>query len=133
MGKRYLLDTNICISMFKNKHGVREKITQVGLDKCCISEITIAELFYGAAKSGNAKHYEDVAHVMQMFDVIPIYSSLKLYGTIKSDLERQGQRLDEFDLLIGATALTNRMVMVTSNTKHFQRIPNIEIEDWAEE
>lgn len=132
MAKRYLLDTNICISMFKNKHGIREKIAQVGFDKCCVSEITIAELFYGAAKSNNVKHYEDVAHVIRMFDVIPIYSSLKLYGTVKSELERQGLRLDEFDLLIGTTAISNRMVMVTSNTKHFQRIPNIELEDWSQ-
>lgn len=129
--KRYLLDTNICISILKNRYGIREKITQIGLDSCCISEITVAELFYGAAKSGLLKHYEDVANIIRMFDVIPMYSSLKTYGIIKSDLERIGQRLDDFDLLIGATAIHHKMIMVTSNTKHFERIPNIQTEDWA--
>jgi len=50
--KQYLLDTNICISMFKNKQGIREKILDVSLTNCFVSEITLAELFYGAAKSG---------------------------------------------------------------------------------
>ena len=49
---QYLLDTNICISMFKDKYGVRQRLLDVSLKNCFVSEITIAELFYGAAKSG---------------------------------------------------------------------------------
>jgi len=128
---KYILDTNVCISIFKNKYGIREKIIKIGHKNCFVSEITIAELFYGASKSGQQRHFEDVTNVLRLFGVVPIYSALKLYGCLKAKLEQQGQRIDDFDLLIGATAVQNEMVMVTSNTKHFDRIPNIKIEDWC--
>ena len=128
---KYLLDTNICISLIKNRYGLRRKIEHIGEFNCAVSEITIAELFYGAAKSGKSKHYDDVKNIIELFDVIPVYSSLKLFGVLKAKLEVQGQRLDNFDLMIGATSIYNGMVMVTSNTKHFERIPNIKLEDWC--
>lgn len=128
--KQYLLDTNICISMFKNKQGIREKILDVSLTNCFVSEITLAELFYGAAKSGREEHFKDVEMVIRMFKVLPVYPCLRLYGRMKAELEAKGMRIDEFDLLIGATAVFNKMVMVTSNVKHFERIPEIQIENW---
>lgn len=129
---KYLLDTDICISLIKNRYGVRNKVEHIGTDNCAVSEITIAELFYGAAKSGNIKHYDDVATIANLFKVIPVYPSLKLFGELKATLEATGKRLDNFDLMIGSTAIYNKMVMVTSNIKHFERIPNIKIEDWCE-
>lgn len=128
--KQYLLDTNICISMFKNKQGIREKILDVSLTNCFVSEITLAELFYGAAKSGREEHFKDVEMVIRMFKVLPVYPCLRLYGGMKAELEAKGMRIDEFDLLIGATAVFNKMVMVTLNVKHFERIPEIQIENW---
>lgn len=128
--KQYLLDTNICISMFKNKQGIREKILDVSLTNCFVSEITLAELFYGAAKSGREEYFKDVEMVIRMFKVLPVYPCLRLYGGMKAELEAKGMRIDEFDLLIGATAVFNKMVMVTSNVKHFERIPEIQIENW---
>lgn len=129
---KYLLDTNICISLIKNRYGLREKIERIGEYNCAVSEITIAELFYGAAKSGKIKHYHDVTNIIELFDVVPIYSSLKLFGQLKATLEKQGQRLDNFDLMIGATAIHHKMITVSSNKKHFERIPGIILEDWCE-
>lgn len=117
--------------MLKNKYGIREKILEMGQNNCFVSEITIAELFYGASKGGQQRHFEDVANIIRLFGIVPIYHALELYGHIKATLEQQGQRIDDFDLLIGATALQNKMIMVTSNLKHFARIPNITIEDWC--
>ena len=128
---QYLLDTNICISMFKDKYGVRQRLLEVSLKNCFVSEITIAELFYGAEKSGKAEHFKDVEQVMNLFGVIPIFPNLKLYGELKAELEAKGLRIDEFDLLIGATSVCNKMTMVTANTKHFERIPHIRLEDWT--
>lgn len=116
--------------MFKNKQGIREKILDVSLTNCFVSEITLAELFYGAAKSGREEHFKDVGMVIRMFKVLPVYPCLRLYGGMKAELEAKGMRIDEFDLLIGATAVFNKMVMVTSNVKHFERIPEIQIENW---
>lgn len=131
--RHYLLDTNICISILKDKYGIREKVLDVSPKNCFISEITIAELFYGAAKSQRAEHFKDIDHIINMFKVLPVYPSLRLYGKLKAELEQKGQRIDEFDLLIGATSITNNMTMVTSNTKHFERITGIHLENWMEQ
>jgi tRNA(fMet)-specific endonuclease VapC len=129
---KYILDTDTCIELFKHNHKVLEKINEVGQENCFITEITIAELFYGAAKSNNPKQFQDIGFILQSFELLPIFPSLRVYGTIKALLENQGNRIDEFDLLIGACAVYNNCVTVTSNIKHFSHIPNLQIEDWAE-
>lgn len=128
--KDYLLDTNVCIAILKNNHAVFRKVLAAGQKHCHISEITIAELYYGAAKSGKKHQFDDIAKIKSLFEIIPMYSSLKTYGDIKATLEQKGKRLDDFDLLIGATALQNKMCVVTGNIKHLSRIPNIEVVNW---
>lgn len=128
--KKYLLDTNVLISMFKNKGRVRQHIMDAGIQNCFISEISIAELFYGAAKGGKRQNMDDVTNVLQQFDVLPIFPNLKSYGQIKASLECKGLRIDDFDILIGATTLQNKLVMVTANIGHLNRIPNLKIENW---
>lgn len=130
MKTKYLLDTNVLISMFRNKGDVQSRIIQAGFNNCYVSEISIAELFYGAAKSGKQKNFEDIKNVLRQFEIIPIYPCLEKYGTIKADLEQKGLRIDEFDLLIGATALQNHLTLVTANIKHLARISKINIENW---
>lgn len=127
---KYLLDTTVCIALIRHNPQVVETILNIGEENCYVSEITIAELYYGASKSGRASHFRDVMLIKDVFEVVPLFPCLRTYGEIKAALERQGNRIDEFDLLIGATALTNTMTLVTHNTKHLGRIPNIVIEDW---
>lgn len=130
---RYLLDTNVLIAMFRGNRDVRGNILKAGFENCFVSEISIAELFYGAAKGGRRKNFEDISHVLTQFGVLPIYSSLERYGYIKAGLERKGQRIDDFDLLIGATALQYSLVVVTANAKHLSRIPDLKIMNWETE
>ena len=110
MGK-YLLDTDICISILKRQFGVQEKVKKVGSKNCCVSEITIAELFYGASKSENPKHFKDVSDIMNLFEIIPIFQSLKIYGSNRAYLEKIGKPMDNMDLLIGSTAIQNNYIM----------------------
>ncbi len=128
---KYLLDTCVCISMFRNEGKVRETLQKVGIENCYISEITVAELYFGLAKSTDKKRkLEDIKEVQHLFRVIPAYSSFKEYGEIRHSLEHTGLRVDQFDLLIGATALHHKMTLVTSNVKHFERIEGLTIENW---
>ena len=127
---QYLLDTCVCIAVLQGNRQILQKIASVGIENCNVSEMTIAELFYGASKSGREKHFQDVSDIMSYFRVVPVFSSLRTYGDVKVALESRGNRIDEMDLLIGSTALHNRMTMVTHNTKHLSRIPGIEIQDW---
>ena len=128
---KYLLDTCVCISMFRNEGRVRETLQRIGSKNCFISEITVAELYFGLAKASDKdRKLNDIREVQRLFRVIPAYSSFKKYGEIRYDLEHKGQRVDQFDLLIGATALHHKMILVTSNLKHFERINGLTIENW---
>lgn len=127
---KYLLDTNVLIAMFRGNQSVRNSIIRVGFDNCAVSEVSIAELFYGAAKSGRQSHFDDVKNVMRQFEIVPVFLSLERYGELKADLERKGMRIDEFDLLIAATAIFNQQTLVTANTKHFSRLPGLDIVNW---
>lgn len=127
---RYLLDTSVCIAIIRGNHFVQSKVFEVGRSNCYVSEMTIAELYYGASKSGREEQFEDVKNILRCFEVVPVYSSLRTYGMVRAMLECKGQRIDEMDLLIGSSALYNQMIIVSHNIKHLRRIPQIQIEDW---
>ena len=129
--KQYLLDTCTCIDVLQVNERVLEKLVTVKMKNCKISEMTIAELYYGASKSGREQHFKDVDDIKSYFKVIPVSSSLRTYGEVRAILEKQGSRLDDMDLLIGSTALHNGMTLVTHNMRHLTRIPGLEVQDWG--
>lgn len=130
---KYLLDTNICIFFFKGRYEIDKKIESAGLENCFISEITLAELKFGSENSGNpAKHRKIVNEFQRNFQILPIFNCLDIYAKEKTRLRKQGTPIDEFDLLIGATAIENDLVLVTNNTKHFVRLDSIKLEDWSD-
>ena len=107
-------------------------IEKAGKDNCFISEVTLAELFYGAEKSASpAKHFLQIEAFLREIRVIPITNSLRTYAAEKTNLEQSGMPLDDFDLLIAATAEANGLVLVTNNTKHFSRISTLQLVDWT--
>ena len=128
--EKYLLDTCICIELIKCNPTVIEHIRRVGEDACVISSLTIGELYFGAYKSGRTKHFEDVQTIESLFDQYSITSCMKEYGEVRWQLERDGKMIDNMDLLIGATALHNDLILVTDNVRHFERIPGLMIENW---
>lgn len=131
-GRKYLLDTNICIFLLKNQFDIAEKIGKAGAKNCFISDITLAELYYGASKSGQKeKKMQGVKDVEELLPVLSIHQVLETFADIKTTLNSQGMLIDDFDLLIGATAVTYGLIMVTDNVKHFSRIPGIKIENWV--
>ncbi len=127
---QYLLDTNICIALIKGHLGIRAKILAIGLENCFVPDISIAELYYGAAKSERPEHFEDVDFIVQHFEILSIDPALEAYGRLKYQLEKQGQPIDDFDLLIAAIAKQSSLILVTHNTRHFSHIPELMIEDW---
>lgn len=133
MARGYLLDTNICIYLFKGKYNIRKKLTEVGLKHCFISEITLAELIYGAQCSSNVKkHTKEIEDLLSILQVLPIRPILTDYGRVKKELRLAGMMIENFDLLISVTALANNLVMVTENVKHVGHIPGLKIENWVE-
>ena len=130
--KKYLLDTNICIYFIKGQYELNKIIAEVGEQNCFISEMTVAELKYGVENSKTVEAMRKIVEVfIPKFFVIPIYNSLDIYAKEKAKLRKQGMMIDDFDILIGATAVANNMVMVTNNVAHLSRLDNIVIEDWT--
>ena len=130
---KYLLDTNICIYFLKGKFELVETFDKIGFENLYISEITIAELKFGAAKSDRPKNNKIVVdNLANRFKQIPIFSSLDIFAVEKARLRKEGNIVDDFDLLIGSTAIYNKMTLVTNNKKHFIRLKNIQIENWTE-
>ncbi len=130
MVRQYLLDTNAVIDMFKGNQRVQERIFQAEFHNCCISEITLAELYVGAFKGGRPKQLQEIGFVCKRFRILPITSALERYARLRVQLERKGEPIDDFDLLIAATALTEDLTLVTHNLKHFERIEKLRTEDW---
>ena len=129
---KYLLDTNTCIFFLRGKLNLDEIIKEKGLENCFISEITVAELRFGAENSENpGKSNKAVDSFISGISIIPIFGSIKRYAKEKVRLRKLGTPInDEFDLLIGVTAVENKLTLVTDNSKHFDSIAGIKLENW---
>lgn len=128
----FLIDTNICIYFLKGMFELVEKFDEIGIDNLYISEITVAELKFGAAKSVHPiKNKIVIEELISKFNQIPIYKSLDIFAEEKARLQKKGNIVDDFDLLIGATAVANNMILVTNNEKHFKRLKGIQLENWT--
>jgi tRNA(fMet)-specific endonuclease VapC len=130
--KKYLLDTNICIYYIRGKFGLKEKFRTIKKENRFISEITLAELKFGVHNSESPKKNQaGLDDFLTGVQIIPIFNALDLYAAEKARLRKRGEPIDDFDLLIGVSAIANGMVLVTNNESHFSRIKNIEIENWT--
>jgi tRNA(fMet)-specific endonuclease VapC len=129
---KFLLDSNICIHFLRGKYNIIEKLNEVGLDNCAISEITLAELVFGAEKSDNPKkNHKLIEKFIGQLSILPIFDSIQIYGKEKARLQSEGKMISDFDLLIGCTSIENDLIMVTENIKEFDRIKGIRIENWV--
>jgi tRNA(fMet)-specific endonuclease VapC len=128
---KYLLDTCICIALLKKNQSVIQRIREVGTHNCKISDITLAELYFGTFKSGKEKHFNDVSEISKLFEKFPIQYTRK-YGEIRWELEKQGLSIGDMDMFIAATALEEDLILVTGNVKHFERVSELKIENWMD-
>jgi tRNA(fMet)-specific endonuclease VapC len=111
---------------------LRGKLNLEGRKHCYISEITLFELRFGAENSSNPqKHHEAVTNLVKELTIIPVMTCIDIYIKEKVRLRKTGKPInDEFDLLIGATAIIHNMILVTDNLKDFTNLENIKIENW---
>ena len=130
--KQYLIDTNICIYFINGKFDLKKKFEKADPDNFFISEITLAELKFGVENSEKKdKNQKALDNFLTGVKVVPIFHSLDLYSKEKARLRKAGTVIDDFDLLIGVTAVTQNLTMITNNMEHFKRIKGIHLEDWT--
>lgn len=126
-----ILDTDVCIELLRGNVGVIERRRRTP-DAVATTWITACELAYGAAKSRVPEANQ--ALVVAFLATLPIleldWTAAGHFGRLKADLERAGTLLADADLLIAAIALARGAGLVTGNRRHYERIPELSIEDW---
>jgi tRNA(fMet)-specific endonuclease VapC len=126
-----VLDTDTCVAILRGNVAVIERRAKTD-DDVVTTWITAAELYYGAAKSAAPEKNSEL--VTKFLGTLPVLgldaASAQIFGEAKALLERQGQRLADADLFIGAIAAAKNATVVTGNTRHYARIPGVTLEDW---
>lgn len=136
MKLRYLLDTNICIYIAKQKPlSVLHKFEHLHVGEVGMSLITYGELYYGVEKSQQAKKskllLDELLHLIPPLP-LPLEAG-KHYGEVRYQLEKQGKPIGNNDLWIAAHALAIDVILVTNNKKEFSRIRSLKIENWVDD
>ena len=135
--QKYILDTCTWIEFFHERHGVREHIAKMETQQIGASEVTLAELTYGAINSSDyERHIKEPQRLRQDIVIYDISDVFEEYGQIRCALKNIRKDLDkevgQFDMLIGATALHYGLTVVTDNIKHFSLMPGVKYENWVE-
>lgn len=129
---RYMLDTNLCIRVLRDRpRGLRERFNAEAA-ALCISTVTMAELLYGAEKSGRpVEGRRGVEGFTARLDVLSFDSEAAAhYADIRADLERRGQVLGPYDMMIAGHARSRGLVVITGNLDEFTRVAALRAEDW---
>ena len=131
---KYMLDTNI-IAYAKNNRpeSVLKRLMQYRPEDICISSITLAELEYGVFNSAKPRQNQLALMVfLASIIVVPFDSDAAIeYGIIRADLKKRGTPIGANDLLIAAHAKSLDLTLVTNNTREFERVEGLRLEDWT--
>ncbi len=128
----FALDTNTLIYFFKGQGRVAETFLQQSPQNIGIPAIVLYELQVGIGKSTSPeKRIEQLNALLSVVSILPFdQAEAKTAAQIRVSLEEKGQPIGAYDILIAATALANRSVLVTCNTNEFSRIENLSLVDW---
>ncbi|MEX1168059.1 MAG: type II toxin-antitoxin system VapC family toxin [Hydrogenophaga sp.] len=133
---KYLLDTNICIYAMKHHPNVLLRMQQAKREGLCVSAIVAAELAFGVARSATAYREKNQASLTRFLGAITVQpwptEAVWVYGPLRQSLRQAGTPVGELDLLIAAHAQANELIVVTNNTREFERIEGLKLENWIE-
>ncbi len=134
MEPRFLLDTNICIYVRRQKpEKVLRRFRALRQGEAALSVITFGELLYGAAKSvQRAEALERLEELAHLLPVLPLpEAAAEAYGIMRAELERKGEMIGNNDLWIAAHAKAAGLTLVTNNEREFRRVRGLKIQNWA--
>ena len=129
---QYILDTDISSYLIRGDHETVTKKFSELYDSCAISSITAAELQYGARKRNNKQLTQKVKAFCDLVEIIPWdEDAAKAYAKLRVELETSGTLIGNMDMLIAASALARKAVLVTDNTEHFSRVKDLKLGNWC--
>jgi len=130
---RFMLDTNLCI--YAIKHRPPEVIAALRAHESAglgLSSITVAELYFGAAKSGSARNLSALEQFLAPLELADFdRSAAAAYGPLRAALEAAGTPIGPLDTQIAAHALALGVTLVSNNTREFARVPGLRLENWV--
>lgn len=130
----YMLDTNMCSYIIRNKpQNIKEKLKDVEKEHTiALSTVVVSELMYGAKKKGSEKLFDLVLSFIENFQIMDFDKNSALaYATIRVELENSGNIIGSNDLFIAAHAKGSDAILVTNNTKEFEQVVGLRLENWV--
>jgi tRNA(fMet)-specific endonuclease VapC len=129
---RYMLDTNLCIRVLRDRPASIRQRFNVEADGLCISAIVLTELLHGAAKSDRPiLNRTKVEQFAARLDVLPLGPDASDHAAdIRAVLERKGQSIGGYDVLIAGHARSRGLIVVTGNLREFSRVDGLRSENW---
>ena len=131
--QRYLLDTNILIYTVKNRpRQVRERFEQ-NEGSMALSTVSLGELVFGAERSEKPQeNLRVIETLVARLELLPFDASAAFhFGQIRAELFNKGQPIGPFDTMIAAHARSCGLVLVSNNTKEFERVSGLRLENWV--
>ncbi len=130
---KYLLDTNAVIHILNGNDNVKQRFLQCKTDEVAICVITLAELLFGVEKSIKKEaNLEKLNSFIKFLKIIEFgKKEASTYAKIKANLQKNGQLIGELDMQICGTAMANDLIVITNNTKEFERVVGMRLEDWT--
>jgi tRNA(fMet)-specific endonuclease VapC len=126
----YLLDTNAISSLMRLRASIVERFRSISASNCAISVISVHELAYGAFRSPKPDAYLKRLDILQ-FPVIDFTrTDARHAGEIRARLSQKGTPIGPFDALIAAQAIARDLTLITHNTRAFERVTGLKLEDW---
>ena len=130
----YVFDTDVLSGLLRGRlpDGAQERFRGLDRGKRHTTSITVGELFYGALKSSATTRWlKAIEGLLPEFTCLDFDAeSARKYAEIRSSLERSGRRLDDPDLRIAAICAARDLILVSSNERHFARVPRLRHENW---
>lgn len=129
---RYMLDTNLCIRVLRDRpQGLQERFNAEA-DALCISTVALSELLHGAGKSARpVENRREVERFAARLEVLPFDADAAAHAAeIRVALERRGQTIGAYDLLIAGHARSRGLVVVAANLAEFSRVEGLRCQDW---
>jgi tRNA(fMet)-specific endonuclease VapC len=128
----YLLDTDTCIGVLRQRPGMVGRLSSTAPADCAISMVTVYELFCGLSKAQDpAKERQKVEQFVLAINQLTFdRTSAETAAKVRGELERQGNVIGPYDLLIAGQALANGLTLVTNNVREFQRVSGLNVQSW---